>query len=468
MTQFPDMTQYPDWEITGFPENSVISNYSSALTLSSERYPNQNKYYEAIEIIVNTTGTYSFRSSSQIDTMGYLYAGEFNPSNQNLNLLTQNDDYSTSNQFRLIAYLEAGVTYTLVVTTFGSDVRGAFTVIALGPSYVDFFPINVTDTTMIMPSVTETTSEGSVEFEQSTDYPENTQYPDWEITGFPENSILSYYSSALTLSSERYSNQNKYYEAIEVIVYITGSYSFTSTSNMDTFGYLYTGQFNPSNQNLNMLTYNDDSGSNQFRLIADLEAGVTYTLVVTTFGSDVRGAFTVIARGPTYVNFLPRNVADTTMIMSSETTTIATSTEAIVEFEQSTEYPNWEITGFPEGSISTSYSGALTLNSERNPNSGKYYKEISVIIYTTGVYSFTSSSSMDTFGYLFTGIFYPSDPSLNLITSNDDYPGSDQFRLIAYLEAGVSYKLVVTTFPIDTTGPFSITTLGPDRVSFLP
>ncbi|CAF5047242.1 unnamed protein product [Rotaria magnacalcarata] len=303
----------------------------------------------------------------------------------------------------------------------------------------------------------------------TTEYPDMTQYPDWEITGFPENSIISNYSSALTLSSERYPYLSKYYEAIEIIVYITGTYSFTSTSSIDTFGYLYTGEFNPSNQNLNMLAYNDDySGSNQFTLIADLEAGVSYTLVVTTFGSNVMGAFTIIVRGPTYVDFFPRNITDTTMIMSSETTTIATSDEAIVEFEQSTEYPNWEMTEFPEGSISTSYSSALTLNSERNPSSGKYYKEISIIIYTTGVYSFTSSSSMDTLGYLYTGIYYPSDPNLNLLTSNDDYPGSKQFRLIAYLEAGVSYKLVVTTFPIDTTGSFSITAIGPNNVNFLP
>ncbi|CAF3712321.1 unnamed protein product, partial [Rotaria socialis] len=42
--------------------------------------------------------------------------------------------------------------------------------------------------TFLVPWGNETTSEGSVEFEQSTDYPDMTQYPDWEITGFPENS----------------------------------------------------------------------------------------------------------------------------------------------------------------------------------------------------------------------------------------------------------------------------------------
>ncbi|CAF5129992.1 unnamed protein product, partial [Rotaria magnacalcarata] len=201
-TTYPGTTGYPDWEITGFRENSVFSSYSSALTFSSERFPNSTKYYQAIEVIVNITGTFSFTSSSNMDTFGYLYAGVFDLSNPNLNLLTSNDDSAGNNQFKLIANLEAGVSYTLVFTTFGENVIGPFTIIAVGPTSVDFFPRNVTDTTMIMPSRTETTSEGSVEFEQSTDYPDMTQYPDWEITGFPENSVFSNYSSALTFSSE--------------------------------------------------------------------------------------------------------------------------------------------------------------------------------------------------------------------------------------------------------------------------
>ncbi len=34
-----------------------ISNYSSELTIDSEIYPGGSKYYEAIEIIVNSTDT---------------------------------------------------------------------------------------------------------------------------------------------------------------------------------------------------------------------------------------------------------------------------------------------------------------------------------------------------------------------------------------------------------------------------
>ncbi|CAF3233722.1 unnamed protein product, partial [Rotaria sp. Silwood2] len=76
---------YPD--ITGFPENSTISTYASALTLNSERYPELNKYYQVIEIIVNTTGTYTITSSSSMSTYGYLYHDTFFSSHPYVNQL---------------------------------------------------------------------------------------------------------------------------------------------------------------------------------------------------------------------------------------------------------------------------------------------------------------------------------------------------------------------------------------------
>lgn len=122
----------------------VISNYSSEFTYNSERYPGLNKHYQAIEIIVNTTGTYNIRSLSNIDTVGYLYKGQFDPSNVSLNLIADNDDYQGNNQFYISAYLQAGVRYTLIVTTYGQAlITGPFSVIVSGPDYVDF---NQTDT----------------------------------------------------------------------------------------------------------------------------------------------------------------------------------------------------------------------------------------------------------------------------------------------------------------------------------
>jgi hypothetical protein len=77
---------------------------------------------------------------------------------------------------------------------------------------------------------------------------------------------------------------------------LTGTYDIWSTGSIDTYGYIYTGKFDPTSPSINLLTSDDDSGSGrQFRLRVDLHAGTTYTLVVTTFGSLQTGAFSIFA-----------------------------------------------------------------------------------------------------------------------------------------------------------------------------
>ena len=101
-------------------------------------------YYDAIQVIVNTTGTYNFTSSSNIDTYGFLYQGSFYPFEPSINLLVQDDDNAGNGQFKLSVFLQAGVPYTLVVTTFGERVTGEFSIIATGPSAVSFISSNST------------------------------------------------------------------------------------------------------------------------------------------------------------------------------------------------------------------------------------------------------------------------------------------------------------------------------------
>ncbi|CAF4671913.1 unnamed protein product, partial [Rotaria sp. Silwood2] len=108
----------PYGNTTGFSENSTYSYYSNTLTFNSTRYPNVSKYYQAIQVIAYTSGTYSLASSSSMDTYGYLYGGTFDPFNTNYNLLAQNDDQGGNNQFQMIVDLQAGVPYTLVFTTY--------------------------------------------------------------------------------------------------------------------------------------------------------------------------------------------------------------------------------------------------------------------------------------------------------------------------------------------------------------
>ncbi|CAF3454890.1 unnamed protein product [Rotaria socialis] len=117
------------------------------------------------------------------------------------------------------------------------------------------------------------------------------------------------------------------------------------------------------------------------------------------------------------------------------------------------------------------YSGVLATRSStftRNGRSGTFYFEaIEVTPKRTGNYTFTSNSTIDSYGYLYTNPFDPLNTTSNLLTHADDNENetSDQFSLTCALQADTSYTLVFTTFDPDLTGPFSIFTLGPSRIS---
>lgn len=124
-------------------------------------------------------------------------------------------------------------------------------------------------------------------------------------------------------------------------------------------------------------------------------------------------------------------------------------------------------------SFMSNYSSALTVNSEmylRNENSTSnfYYEAIQLNVNTTEIYTFTSKSNIDTYGYLYQGNFYPSYPSLNVLEDDDDTGGNSQFQLTSFLRTDLTYILVVTTFSENITGPFSVVASGPDNVNFIP
>ncbi len=96
---------------------------------------------------VDTTGTYTFKSSSTIgDTYGYIYQGNFYPSYPSYNIVTQNDDGAGNGQFQLTATLRSDITYILVFTTYYERNTGSFSISASGPGYV-FFPTQIIQTT---------------------------------------------------------------------------------------------------------------------------------------------------------------------------------------------------------------------------------------------------------------------------------------------------------------------------------
>lgn len=142
------------------------------------------------------------------------------------------------------------------------------------------------------------------------------------FTTTPESWITSNYSSSLNVTNEMYFRLNAtfngtssnfssgyFFEAIQLVVYQSGYYNISSSSSMDTFGYLYSWEFSPFNTGDNLIASDDDSGNgNQFSINSYLQAGNTYIVVVTTFQPNTTGPYELYVQGPQYVNLVPRNI----------------------------------------------------------------------------------------------------------------------------------------------------------------
>jgi hypothetical protein len=142
--------------LTSTTPSIITSNHSSKLAADDGKYmrpggTSSNYYYKAIRIIVDRTDTYDIRSLSGIDTYGFLYNGTFYLFSPSTNLIKQDDDSGGNYQFRFSAFLVAGVSYTLVVSTHSVLVTGLFSISVTGPGAVRFFPTDASYTTE-MPS----------------------------------------------------------------------------------------------------------------------------------------------------------------------------------------------------------------------------------------------------------------------------------------------------------------------------
>jgi hypothetical protein len=111
-------------------------NYSSELTVNSPLYYRDCQipkcYYETLQIIVNTNGSYVIWSESKIDTYGYIYKNTFNPLKPSDNLLAEHNGSCSQGQFKFIIDLEINIQYILVVTTYRPYTMGTFSIFVSG------------------------------------------------------------------------------------------------------------------------------------------------------------------------------------------------------------------------------------------------------------------------------------------------------------------------------------------------
>ena len=120
--------------------------------------------------------------------------------------------------------------------------------------------------------------------------------------------------------------------------------------------------------------------------------------------------------------------------------------------------------------ITLTVNGSLTSNSHvfhrtSHKDERFHYEAYQFTVAITGIYTFTSRSSMNSFGYLYR---FPVDTghlNQNLIVSDDDSAGNGQFRIATSLTNGQRYVLLVTTHSPNTTGSFSVDVTGPALIS---
>ncbi|CAF1567080.1 unnamed protein product [Rotaria sp. Silwood1] len=143
--------------------------------------------------------------------------------------------------------------------------------------------------------------------------------------------VPSSYADALSSNSPVFYRPNGYigdiyyFQAIQITVSVTGAYSFTSNSDMDTRAYFYETFFDPSTPLVNLITDDDDSGDDifQFRIDVNLQSGRTYILVVTTHGDYVTGSFRVLASGPASLGLMSITPSTSRPIITREFLTIS-------------------------------------------------------------------------------------------------------------------------------------------------
>ncbi|CAF1441666.1 unnamed protein product [Adineta ricciae] len=337
-----------------------------------------------------------------MDVQGFLYNGSFNTSFPDHNLILFVDDSTDDLQFILANCFQQTIKYTLFVTTYEATTIGSFAITASGPAMIAF---------------------------------SKTEGPRTELQ------VTSNYSSSLTSNSESYTRPTTphgsifYYQAIEISVSVTGIYLIQSNSHLDTYGYLYDNNFNPTSPNENILLSNDDGGGNQqFLLTIVLQAVHKYILIVTTYGVGVTGTYSIVGLG------------SNTILFSSANRTV----------------------------IQSNYSSYLTIYSQSfvRPyaltQSAYYYEAIEIRVSVTGLYGIRCHSLVNTYLSLYNTTFNPAAPYENLVYYDDTSGNSGQSTFTYEFEAMIKYILVVTTYDPGVSGLLSLDGFGDGSINFVP
>ena len=185
--------------------------------------------------------------------------------------------------------------------------------------------------------------------------------------------------------------QIKYYKYTPSV---SGDYTFYSTGSYDTYGYVY-------DSNLSQLASDDDGGSNSnFSVTYYLYSGRTYYFGAKLYSSSATGSFSV------YLYSSSASISYTTISY-----------------------------------LDTAYTASISTAGEI-----KYFKYVPS---TTTTYSFYSTGSYDTYGYIY-------DSSLTQLASDDDSGSERNFSVTYTLSAGTTYYFGAKLYSSSSTGTFYV------------
>ncbi|CAF1272472.1 unnamed protein product [Adineta ricciae] len=242
-------------------------------------------------------------------------------------------------------------------------------------------------------------------------------------------------SSTLTENSQIYSQvcnrKSYYYQSFVIQVPENRYYSIWSISQIDTYAFIYENNFDPLNPNENLLTKNDDGGSNkQFKFQLPLYNDTKYILVVTTY--------------------FPMDTGDITIHMSGVKNVLITRLSTLVN-------------------IQSKYPSELKISSRRYCRDylkrSYYYETFEIKVMKTDLYVIWSENKIETYGYLYKDHFDPLQPFGNLIKQHSGKCNQEQLKFYINLKENTKYILVVTTYYPNITGNFSISISGQNHAT---
>lgn len=120
--------------------------------------------------------------------------------------------------------------------------------------------------------------------------------------------------------------------------------------------------------------------------------------------------------------------------------------------------------------ISSALTGRSPMFCPNDPCStitNHFYEVFSFYVSTAGIYIITTTSKSNTYGLLYDSAFDATNPRENLIGTDNDNAGDQQFAVVKHLQPGTKYTIVVTTARDDEMSRFVLNFYCGGTISFV-